>query len=155
MFAACQHRPEALLDLRVSGSPVGRGVRGCRGWRLEGVLEFGEGGGGVFEQAGVLLPVRHLAGGELADDQGAVDFDEQDGADLDDGALGVAQGGDELGDGVAGDAVDAGLEPVQELGSSWPMAGGMIRLTSPTDRLKPVTPARHPQSRRPAGGIRT
>jgi hypothetical protein len=46
--------------------------------RFEGSLEFGEGRIWVFEQIGILLPVGHLTGRELADDQRVIDFYQQD-----------------------------------------------------------------------------
>jgi hypothetical protein len=55
----------------------GGALRRARRLRFQGSLEFGESAGGVFEQAGILLPVRHLPGAELADNQSVVDFDQE------------------------------------------------------------------------------
>jgi len=41
-------------------------------------LEFFKGCGRVLEQAGIMLPVGHLTGAELTDDDSLVDLDEQD-----------------------------------------------------------------------------
>jgi hypothetical protein len=53
---------------------------------LGSALEFGERCRRILEETGVALPVDHLAGGELPDDDRPLGLDEQDGADLDDRA---------------------------------------------------------------------
>ena len=62
-----------------------------------------------------MLPVGHLAGSELPDDDGFVYFDEKDGTYLDHCAIGLVQRSDELGHGISSYTVDACLESVQDL----------------------------------------